>query len=134
MEIQGAGGRRYRLLRHEARGAGSGRLFATRLSADRSPPSTAMVLKMAALADLRLSVMVDLLIFAFAMIMAAVTRAHGGPLARSGSGVTLPQIVVIVCFWGAVISAVGLIGMCIVRFRQSAIESRVTRADGRPAH
>jgi hypothetical protein len=126
MELQGRNGKRYRLLPHETRGVRTGRGFAWRRAATASPRPAAVDLKLAALADLRMFVAVDLVIFAVAVVMSALTTANGGPLAKSGAPVTLGQIVFIIGFWGAVIVGVSLLGLCSFRFLQSSREARAT--------
>jgi hypothetical protein len=85
------------------------------------------MLKLAAVADIQLSLAPLLPLFVTAMTMIAVTSARGGPLVNSGSRVTSSELVFIVCFWGMVVVGVALIGLGLARPRQASREARPAR-------
>lgn len=86
---------------------------------------------MAALADLRWFIGVDLVIFFVAVVMSVVTTVNGGPLKNAGSAIGWSDILAIVLFWGAVLLGLTLLGLCVARFRQASTETRLDRAASR---
>jgi hypothetical protein len=102
------------------------RLFLTRLPDAMGPPSTAMQLRMAALANWVLFLACDLLLMITAFVMAGATQAHGGPLSKPGDAITAGVIAFAVAWWGLVLLGVTFLILAVVRFRQSVRETRLT--------